>query len=335
MHVFVCAGCGAELTAPLARVPLPAEAHLSYGHGPMPPLMEPGTYAVDPEPSGPPFRPWEKIGEAEAAARGLFAPVYPLSFGARDRIVVAPGDVRGTVLIPEHSGDSCLGMCAGELPNMACAGCGLLVASRVDDCGLWQAVWIEPDAVRRVPTGLPVPAREFEQLPPLDPAGGWSDVWQAATGAALARVLVASGGTSLALPDGLLTEVFGPALDLLLPAGGPTKTVGLAGPGMPDHGLDIALVPYDQETCGPWRPPGGTVPVPLPDGVWAYLALPGETWPLPASGTLPDGVLRDDYPLPDHPWYVFRPDHRAFRATLARCPEVRQPWLRALYDRGF
>ncbi|MEV6330907.1 hypothetical protein [Streptomyces sp. NPDC051909] len=335
MDVFVCAGCGAELTVPLARVPLPVEAHFSYGHGVMPQLMAPGTYAVDPEPSGPPFRPWEEIGEAEAAARGLFAPVYPLSFGARDRIVVAPGDVRGTRLIPEHSGNSCLGMCVGDQPSMACTACGLLVASRVDDCGLWQAVWIEPNAVRRVATGLPVPARELEPLAPIDPLGGWSDAWQAATGTALADLLVASGGAPLALPDGLLSEVFGAPLDTLLPPGPPPKRVGLAGPGRPGGGLDIALVPYDRVTGEPWRPAGGAVPVPLPDGVWAYLALPGETWPLPASGTLPDGVLRDDYPLPDHPWYVFRPDHHAFRATLARRPEVREPWLRALFDRGF
>ncbi|MFF8597823.1 hypothetical protein ACF065_02690 [Streptomyces sp. NPDC015232] len=333
--VFVCAGCGAELTVPVARVPLPAGAHLSYGHDVMPPLMAPGTYAVDPEPSGPPFGQWEELGEAEAAARGLFAPVFPVSFGARGRVVVAPGDVRGTRLIPEHSGNACLGMCVGERPSMACADCGALVASRVDDCGLWQAVWIEPDAVLRTPTRLPVPAQEFEPLPPLDPGGGWSDVWLDATGAALAHLLVASGGAPLALPDGPLTEVFGAPLDTLLPPGPPPLRVGLAGPGLPGDGLDVALVPYDRRTGGPWRPAGGAVPVVLPDGVWAHLALPGETRPIPASGTLPDGVLRDDYPLPDHPWYRFRPNDQAFRATLARCPEVREPWLRALFDRGF
>ncbi|WP_128977554.1 hypothetical protein [Streptomyces roseicoloratus] len=334
MDVFVCAGCGAELTVPLTRVPLPVEAHLSYGHQPMPPLMAPGTYAVDPEPSGPPFRPWEEVPEAETTARGLFVPVWPLSFGARNRIVVAPGDVRGTRLIPEHSGDSCLGMCVGELPSMACAGCGALVASRVDDCGLWQAVWIEPDTVRRVPTGLPAPAREFVPLPPIDPSGGWSHVWEAATGAALARIVAASGGVRPVLPDGLLTEVFGPVLDRLLPAGPAARTVGLAGPGLPGDGADIVLVPYGPETGGSWQPVGGALPVPLADGVWAYLALPGETSPLPSSGTLPEGVLRDDYPLPDHPWHVFRPDHHAYRETLARIPAVR-PWLRALADRGF
>ncbi|MFE6103246.1 hypothetical protein ACFVQ4_25265 [Streptomyces laurentii] len=323
MDVFVCTGCEAALTAPVARVPLPPEAHGRYGHVPMPPLMEPGTYAVDPVPSGPPYRKWEDVGEAKAAARGLFAPVWPVSFGRAGRIVTAPGDTRGTVLIPEHSGDSCLGMCAGERPNMACAACGLLVASREDDCGMWQAVWMEPDAVRRVPTGLPVPAPVFTPAPPDTPAGGWHDRWSAAAGAALAHLLAASGGDRLELPGGYADLMVARALGRLLPGDGPARRVGLVG----DRDPDIAFVPYS-------APDAGTaIPVPLPDGIWACLALPGETSPLPASGTLPDGVLRDDYPLPDHPTETVSPDRAVFLRTLARMPEVRRPWLRALYDR--
>ncbi|MGW0633368.1 hypothetical protein [Streptomyces sp. NPDC002758] len=68
--------------------------------------MEPGTYAVDPEPSGPPWRPWNEIGVDEAEARGVFAPVYALSFGSPGAIVVAPGDTRGTILIPELATDT-------------------------------------------------------------------------------------------------------------------------------------------------------------------------------------------------------------------------------------
>ncbi|MFE3901439.1 hypothetical protein ACFXPY_14080 [Streptomyces sp. NPDC059153] len=68
--------------------------------------------------------------------------------------------------------------------------------------------------------------------------------------------------------------------------------------------------------------------------VRAYLAFPRETSPLPASGTLPDGVLRDDYPLPPHPMYMFRPDKRVLLDTLARLPAVRRPRLRELYDRA-
>ncbi|MFB6630276.1 hypothetical protein ACFCWY_10290 [Streptomyces sp. NPDC056362] len=43
---------------------------------------------------------------------------------------------------------------------------------------------------------------------------------------------------------------------------------------------------------------------------------------------------RDD-PLPPYPWYPFPPSREAFRYTLARMPVVREPWLRAIYDRGF
>ncbi|MGW5423573.1 hypothetical protein [Streptomyces sp. NPDC003943] len=326
-NVFVCAGCETALTVPVTQVPLPPETHHSYQHAFMPPLMAPGTYAVDPLPSGRPYRMWEEVSEAEAAARGVFAPVHGLSFGPRGRVVVAPGDVRGTMLVPEFSGDSCLGVVAGDEPNMVCEACGLPVASRVDDCGLWSAVWFEPDAVRRVHMGVPAPAREWEPLPPIDPSGYWSPRWSAAAGAALAHLLLASGGGPVVLPDGLVTEMFGPAVELLLPAAGPAKTVGLAGPGLPGDGLDIALVPYGTP------PPGDAAAVPLPDGVWAGLALPGETRPTPVSGTLPAGVLRDDYPLPGHAWDLFRPDRRAVLHTLARMPEVRLPWLRALYDR--
>ncbi|MEU8538671.1 hypothetical protein AB0C52_01505 [Streptomyces sp. NPDC048717] len=328
MDVFVCTKCGAELTAPVARVPLPPEAHGSYGHGAMPPLMEPGTYAVDPLPSGPPYRLWADIEEADAAAQGVFAPVFSLSFGPAGRIVIAPGDTRGTVLIPEHSGDSCLGMCAGEKPNMACAACGSLVASREDDCGMWQAVWMEPDAVRRVPTGRPAPAPVFTPVLPEDPRGGWSDRWSAAAGAALAHLLVASGGDRVELPGGYAELMFARAVEASLPADGAVRRVGVAGPGVPaDGNLDIALVPAGAPDAA-----GGALPVPLPDGVWACLALPGETSPLPAAGVLPGGVLRDDYPVPDRPGWLFAIDYGVFFRTLSRLPEVRQPWLRALYD---
>lgn len=42
---------------------------------------ESGTFAVDPEPSGPPWRAWEEIDADEAAARGIYAPVHALSNG--------------------------------------------------------------------------------------------------------------------------------------------------------------------------------------------------------------------------------------------------------------
>lgn len=80
MVVFECVGCGAALTVPVSRVELPDNAHQQWGNGvdSLGVLVESGTFAVDPEPSGPPWRRWEDVGEEEAAARGVFAPVFSI-----------------------------------------------------------------------------------------------------------------------------------------------------------------------------------------------------------------------------------------------------------------
>src|SRR5512139_45926 len=154
MSVFACAACDAVLTTPVSRVALPAHAHQSYGHELLPPLMAPGTYAVNPEPWGPP---WREIGAQEAQARGVYAPVPALSCGPRRSAVVAPGDVRGMILIPEQCDGYCMGLDGRNGPNLACARCGQAVATRIDDCALWQAVWLMPQAVRRHNADRPAP----------------------------------------------------------------------------------------------------------------------------------------------------------------------------------
>ncbi|MFF9590132.1 hypothetical protein ACF1FX_13035 [Streptomyces sp. NPDC014646] len=121
--VFVCARCGVALTAPVSPVALPVHARQTYGHQLLPALMESGTYAVDPEPSGPPWRPWNEIGPDGAAARGVFAPLHGLSFGEPGAVVVAPGDLRDTALIPDRLGGSCMGLDGRDGPNVACANC--------------------------------------------------------------------------------------------------------------------------------------------------------------------------------------------------------------------
>ncbi|GHG53845.1 hypothetical protein [Streptomyces griseocarneus] len=342
MDIFACAGCGAVLTAPVSRIALPVHARQAYGHELLPALMEPGTYAVDPEPSGPPWRPWSEIGVDEAEARGVFAPVTSLSFGAPGAVVVAPGDTRGTVLIPERCDGYCMGPDGRDGPNLACARCGQEVATRIDDCSYWQAVWLAPHAVVRRPADGPAhgtddgetPAEEWQGTPPVEPSGAWSLRWEAAAGAALAHLLAASGGAPVAVPDGLAANIFGRALDALLPPGPPVRRAALAGPGLPatDPAPDITLVPRHPRTGKAWQPPGHTEPVPLDAGVWTYLAFPRERLPVPVTGGLPDGVLRDD-PPPMRPQELFRPDRRVFLHTLARLPTVRQPWLREIYDR--
>ncbi|WP_030764393.1 hypothetical protein [Streptomyces sp. NRRL F-2664] len=346
MDVFACAGCGAELTAPVTRVALPDHTHYGAWEQLHPPLMEPGTYAVDPLPTGPPWHPWDQVGEELAARQGIHAPVYSVSFGSRDRIVVSPGDSRGMAFIPGKCEGYCMGVDGRDGPNLACTACGRAVATRMDDCGLWQAVWLEPDAVRRVPSGLPaVPVPGWDELDlaqcavaPVEPDGSWNRRWQAAVAVALAHLVVACGGRPVALP-GPLAELLGDTAKAFLPAGSPAGSaalaVGLAGPGVAvaRPAAPILLVPRHPVTGEPWRPPSATAAVvPLDAGVWAHLARPGETSPVPVTGTLPKGVLRDDYPLPPLPGYRFRPNPVAFTGTLVRLPAAREPWLRAYYE---
>ncbi|MEU6019465.1 dienelactone hydrolase family protein [Streptomyces sp. NPDC047515] len=127
MFVFVCAGCAAELAAPLSQVALPAHAHQKYGNGiQLPALMEPGTFAVEPEPWGAPWRRWEGTDPDEVAARGVQAPVHALSDGAPGAIVIASGDTRGAVLIPEKRGGACCGL-DGSVATIGCCIGGALV----------------------------------------------------------------------------------------------------------------------------------------------------------------------------------------------------------------
>ncbi|MGW9072097.1 hypothetical protein ACWGQT_21970 [Streptomyces yangpuensis] len=340
--VFACAGCGSALTASLTRVALPARAHQSYGHDLLPALMEQGTYAVDPEPSGPPWRPWSGIGADEAAARGVFAPVPSLSFGPPGTFLVAPGDTRDTVLIPERCDGYCLGLDGRAGPNLACAHCGRAVATRIDDCTLWQVVRLDPAAVDRIPSADPASTADWAELirdpqyaPPIEPPGRWSPQWEAAVAVALAHLLAVSGGNRVSVPAGLLATAFGRALDGLLPAGPTTNILALAGPGLPTPtpATGIVLVPQHPQTGEAWQPPSGTAEaVPLAADVWMHLAFHDDRRLVPATGVLPDGVLRDD-PLPRHPWRVFRPDRSVLLHTLSRLPAVREPWLRAIHDR--
>ncbi|MEW2256953.1 hypothetical protein [Streptomyces sp. NPDC047869] len=358
MLVFVCAGCGAELTTPLSQVTLPVHAHQKYGNGiQLPVLMESGTFAVDPEPSGPPWRRWEELDPDEVATRGIHAPVYALSDGAPGAIVIAPGDTRGTVPILEKCGGYCCGLDGADGPNLACEACGLPVATRIDDCSLWQAVWLAPDAVCRRPvddtdatplswTNLTAEGRGIPPFEPITAWGGprlglhhwwsWSPRWEAAAGRALAHLLAASEGRPVIVPDGLTEEVFQRALDALLPPGPGARRAVLAGPGLPapDAGADIHLVPVHPQTGQTWtlpNPAAAAYPVPLPFAVWLWLAFAKTYPPVPASGVMPDGVLRDDPPAP-HPYGLFRTDPAVFRHTLVRLPAVRSQWLREIIE---
>ncbi|MGW0481338.1 hypothetical protein [Nonomuraea sp. NPDC003214] len=328
MLAFACAGCGAVLTAKVSRVELPDHAGQKYGHDLVPALLEPGTYTVDPG-NGRPWRP--ETPEEEGGVRLLTLHLD----GPPGRIGLAPGDVRGTVVLTDRLGGCCCGWDGRYGPNLACAGCGGAVATRVDDCGHWQVVWLEPDAVRPVAVEGPVQRvmdwTELPGPPPVEPAGCWSPVWEAAIAASLAHLVVASEGRRVTVPDGPVAWAFRPAIDGLLPRGLPERRLALAGPGVPEPVADLALVPRHPQTGAVW--PGATAAaVPLAAGVWARLAFADDRRLLLASPRMPDGVRRDD-PPPPLPHLPFRPDGRVFAGTLERLGATREPWLRRIHDR--
>ncbi|GCD96090.1 hypothetical protein [Embleya hyalina] len=254
-------------------------------------------------------------------------------------IVIAPGAIRGTRLIPDVRGGACCGVDGGGGPNLACTACGLPVATRIDDCSLWQAVWLDPHAVHPVRVGGIDPApSSWEKLTgkgegtcPVVPIATWNPQREAAAGQALAHLLVASEGRPVGVPDGLTADMFRHTLAAVLPAGPPEQCAFLAGPGHPiPDASAIVLVPVHPQTGRVWTatgPAASAYPVPLPLGVWLWLTSPRPHPPMPASGRLPRDVLRDDPPppLPNGP---FRADRGTFEHTLLGLPGAHARQLR-------
>ena len=124
MESFRCARCGNALSIPVRLVELPAGPHWSLldCHHVNPPLLDPGTYAID-----------------EAA------------YG-RDEVVgtfvLSPGDVRGTRFVHDLVSMGCWSL-VGWNPCVACESCGDLVASRTDDCRVAQETRFYPSMVIR------------------------------------------------------------------------------------------------------------------------------------------------------------------------------------------
>ncbi|MFC0541203.1 hypothetical protein [Kutzneria chonburiensis] len=306
--------------------------HLAYTHWETlhPPLLETGSYAVDPEPGGPP---WRQCDEVEAAERGWFITFGELPDGPSGMVLLAPGDVRGTKLIIERAAGYCLGIDGRDGPNVACRGCDRPVGTRIDDCGYWQVVRLGPDAVVRLPSPPERPVMDWPEL--LATGALWhrlSEFRDIPAGVALAQVVVAAGGAPVEVAPGPVVELLGRALAALLPAGGGAKRLDLAGPGLGEPGADLVLVPIHPQTGDMWQPSAGAVPVPMDAALWAELAFPPPRTRLPMVGGLPAGVERDD-PLPRRPSHPFQPSREAFRYTLARMPAVREPWLKAIFDR--
>ncbi|MFB9961472.1 hypothetical protein [Sinosporangium siamense] len=278
--VFACAGCGAVITARVARVVLPDHSGQKYGHGLLSGLLEPGTYVVD-QGDGRPWKPLEPKPEED----GVRLLTYCIS-GPLNRIGIAPGDVRGTVFIPERLGGRCCGLDGQYGPNLACARCGCPVATRVDDCGFWQVVWLEPEAVRPVAVDGHVQRvvdwAELPSTPSVDPCGFWSPLWEAAVAVASAHLLAVSGGKRVSVPEGSVAEAFRRAIDSLLRPGPPERHLVLAGPGLSAEIADIALVPRHPQTGEVWSCDAEAV-VPLASDVWKYMAFNDDRRLVPAA----------------------------------------------------
>jgi hypothetical protein len=149
MERLRCAGCGNVLSMPVRLVAMPAPPHWSLldHHHVNPPLLAPGTYAIDETEHG------------------------------RDRVtgtlVLSPGDVRGTRYDHEWVFTGCWSL-DGRRPCMACEGCGALVAGRTDDCSAAQETRFDPDMVVRESCG-----EDPDDAP--DPFASVADWDQAAT----------------------------------------------------------------------------------------------------------------------------------------------------------
>jgi hypothetical protein len=303
-------------------------------------VLEPGTFAVNPLPYGAPFRRWAELEAGQGEALGWYAPRFGVSDGPSGRVLLSPGDVRGAVIDPALAGDfACCGLDSSE-PNMVCVTCGTPVATRIDDCGLRQAVWLDPVTTHVIEDGPgPHPVLDWTDLidqrpgiPPSEPDGCWHPMWEAAVASALAHLLAASGGDPILIPDHRVAGIFRPVLDRLtgpVTTGPAERTLVLAGPGLPAADGHLALVPDHPQTGEHWPVAPPVKPIPLAWDAWRHLAFHRD--PKPVGRSVP--ILPEALPalLPGH---RLEPDGRIFLSVLARLPEVRQPWLRAIYDRG-
>ena len=341
MTIFFCSRCDAPLTVELSRVALPVTAGQSHGYGLLTTLTEPGTFAVDPFPSAPPWR--RDDGAPMPGSRDDGALVRLLPGGPAGRILIAPGDLRGAEFIPDRLAGRCCGLDGSAGPNLACERCGTPVATRVDDCGSWQAVWLDPRTVHGTgdPGRLldwPDALRDRPGRPPIGPDGYTDPIWEAAAGATLARLLVAADGRPVIPRDG--TEVFSTALDTLLTAFPPQPaarleplTLAPAGPGLPPADAGLVMVPEHPQTGEPWLPTDtAATPIPLTCDVWIHLAFPRHRRAVPGSGETSPAILRDDPQPPLRGWPV-RPDRAVFRRTLARLIDADSSHLQAIHTR--
>ena len=151
----------------------------------------------------------------------------------------------------ERGGGYCCGLDGAAGPNVACAACALPVASRIDDCSLWQAVWLAPNAVRRRPVdGADAAPLSWAELmaegkgtPPFEPIAAWGSRLGAVEPLVVVEPAVGGGSRPGTRP----------------PAGGLGRPAGDR-PGRPDRGgvPTRARRPAARGSAGAARRPGRT-----------------------------------------------------------------------------
>lgn len=148
MTAFQCRSCHRAVTRTVAERPLPAEdvdegwyrpeasPPDAGGHSALPIVrMPPGTFAIDPDPSGPPYVLVELSG-------------FLVEAGPHGTIVLNPSDSLGLEAHPDivMRRGYCCGMDGEWGPNLACT-CGEIIATLYSDCYQVQELRLQPDAV--------------------------------------------------------------------------------------------------------------------------------------------------------------------------------------------
>jgi hypothetical protein len=148
------------LTGELIEVPLPDCESDDSGDEVPAPLMDRGTYAVDPKPFGPPIVPATpellRLHGFEQASRPSWVGLPPggihISDGPRQTVVVNPEDTQGLRLTTnERRLQGCCNLDGGHGPNQLCGNCGLEVATLENDCWVGRTTLrFEPSAVHAI-----------------------------------------------------------------------------------------------------------------------------------------------------------------------------------------
>jgi hypothetical protein len=141
MTVFTCARCEAVLTEDLAELPLadlgqPVVPYELASGEDCPAWVPRGSFAVDPDPHGPPYVP-------SATEREM------ISAGPRNTVLISPEDLIVHALTPDlNRRNGCCGLDGRGGPNLVCT-CGTEFATESSDCYTARVVHLEPYAVVR------------------------------------------------------------------------------------------------------------------------------------------------------------------------------------------